>query len=254
MSASRLGRRLAGGAMGIGLVCLAASCGGRTDSPVAATKSQGGSTIREEGSAKARAFLLKKPAPADSGPKTPAGDLTTELSNLLNEVGIRYASMEHDYDEDLLATIDKAEAYLSGRLKGPAPRAMPKLTEQEEYDHLRETIRRWHAQSSTDLRVEIDRLQAKVAARKPGEARYYPDFHKEFATVFDSFIRIEVAEMRERRNRAIHQAAKPLLDKYRATAPDLVKQYEATLNAPPYNLPPESPTQPAAKTSPPPKA
>jgi hypothetical protein len=60
--------------------------------------------------------------------------------------------------------------------------------------------------------------------------------------------------MRERRNRVIHQAAKPLLDKYRATVPDLVKQDEATLNAPPYNLPPESPTQPTTKRSSPPKA
>jgi hypothetical protein len=228
--------------MGIGLVCLAASCGGRTDSPPTATQP------------KISAFLAKRPAPAETGPKTPAGDLTAELNKLLNETGIRYASMEHDYDEDLLATIDKAEAYLSGRLKGPAPRAMPKLTEQEEYDHLRETIRRWQAQTGKDLRAEIDRLKADVAARKPGGPQYYPDFHKKFATVFDTFIPIEVAEMRERRNRVIHQAAKPLLDKYRATAPELVKQYEATLNAPPYNLPPESPTQPAAKTSTPPKA
>src|SRR5262249_41642481 len=156
---------------------------------------------------------------------------------LLNEEGIRYASMEHDYDEDLLKTIDQAEAYLSGRLKGPTPRAMPKLTEQEEYDHLRETIRRWQAETGKDLRAEIDRLKAEVAARKPGGPAYHPDFHKRFAAVFDSFIPIEVAEIRERRNRVIHQSAKPLLDKYRDTAPDLVKQYEATLNAPPYDLP-----------------
>jgi hypothetical protein len=49
----------------------------------------------------------------------------------------------------------------------------------------------------------------------------------------------------------IHQEAEPLLDKYRATAPDLVKQYEATLNAPPYNVPHQSPPEPAPKTLPP---
>jgi hypothetical protein len=227
--------------MGIGVLCLATSCGGRTDSPAPSIKPQGG------------AFLAKKPAPVDTGPKTPGDELAAELSKILNEEGIRYASMEHDYDEDLLATIDKAEAYLSGRLKGPAPRAMKKLTEQEEYDHLRETIRRWQAQTGKNLRSEIDPLKAEVAARQPGGPTYYPDFHKRFAAVFDSFIPIEVAEMRERRNRVIHQAAKPLLEKYRDTAPDLVKQYEATLDAPPYNLAPQSLPEPAAKASPPPQ-
>jgi hypothetical protein len=165
------------------------------------------------------------------------------MSKILNEAAIRYGSIAYEYDENLLTTLDKAEAYLAGRLKGPAPRAMPKLSEQEEYDHIRETIRRWQAQSGKDLRAEIDRLQAEVAARKPGGAAYHPDFHKRFAAVFDSFIPIEVKEIRERRNRAIHQEAKPLFEKYRATAPDMVKQYEATLNAAPYNLPPESPAE-----------
>jgi hypothetical protein len=230
------------------------SCGGKTGTPTTATQPQGGSTIGAGDAAKAHAFIMKKPAPADTGPKTPAGDLSTELSRLLNEIEIRYASLEHEYDEDLLAKIDKAEAYLSGRLKGPAPRAIPKLTEQDEYDHLRETIRRWQVQTGKDLRAEIDRLKAEVASRKPGGPAYHPDFHKRFAAVFDSFIPIEVAEMRERRNRVIHQEAEPLLDRYRATAPDLVKQYEATLNAPPYNVPPQSPPEPAPKTSPPPEA
>jgi hypothetical protein len=189
----------------------------------------------------------KRPAPAKAVPKTPAGGLTTELTEVLNRLGIRYASMEHDYDEDLLATMDKAEAFLSGRLKGPAPRAIPKLSEEEEYAHLREVIRRWHVQTGKDFRAEIDRLKAEVAARKPDGPRYYPDFHKRFGAVFDSFIPIEVAEMRERRNREIHRAAKPILDAYRATAPDLVKQYEATLSAPPYNLPAVS-DEPAAKS------
>ncbi len=219
------------------LVCCATSCGGRPDSPTPSTKPQG------------QAFQGKRPAPAETGPKTPADELTAELSAILNKEELRYAALQYEYDEGLLATIDKAEAYLSGRLKGPAPRAMPKLTEQEEYDHLREVIRRWHAQSGMDLRAEIDRLKADVAARKPGGSPYHPEFHKKFAAVFDSFIPIEVTELRERRNRAIHQEAKPLLDKYRATAPDAVKQYEATLNAPPYSLPPESPPEPAAQAS-----
>src|SRR5262249_32361902 len=134
-SASRLARGLACGLTGMSLVCCAASCAGRPDSPTPSTKPQG------------QAFQGKRPAPAETGPKTPADELTAELSAILNKEEIRYATLQYEYDEGLLATIDKAEAYLSGRLKGPAPRAMPKLTEQEEYDHLREVIRRWHAQS-----------------------------------------------------------------------------------------------------------
>jgi hypothetical protein len=224
------------------LVYFAASCGGRSDSPTPSTKPQG------------KAFQGKRPAPAETGPKTPADELTVELSAILNKEEIHFASLQYEYDEGLLAKLDQAEAYLSGRLKEPVPRAMPKLTEQEEYDHLRETIRRWHAQTGKDLRTEIDRFRAEVAARKPGGPQYYPDFHKRFGAVFDSFIPIEVAELRERRTRAIHQAAKPILDKYRATAPDLVKQYEATLNAPPYKLPPENPPEPATTTSSPAKS
>ena len=42
--------------------------------------------------------------------------------------------------------------------------------------------------------------------------------------------------MRERRNRAIHEAAAPLLARYRGSEPALVRENEAALDAPPYNL------------------
>jgi hypothetical protein len=173
---------------------------------------------------------------------TPADGLAGELSKIISDAGEYYASLEHEYDEHLLSIIDRAEAHLSGALKGPAPRAMPKLSEQEEYDHLRETIRRWEAKTGKKLRAEIEPLLADVAARKPGGPAYHPEFHKKFATVFDDFIPIEVQEIRERRNRLIHKTAGPILEKYRLTAPEAVKSYEATLNAPPYNLPPASPS------------
>jgi len=235
--ASRLARFLPCGLLGMLVVSAAMSCGGKTDSPPPATKTK----------PSMGAFPSMKPEPTVTGPRTPGDDLTAELSKILNDASIRYGSLEYEYDENLLSTIDKAEAYLSGKQKGPAPRAMPKMSEKEEYDHLRTTIRRWQDQTGKDFRAEIDQLKAEVAARKPGGPAYHPDFHKRFAAVFDSFIPIEVKAIRERRNRAIHEAAKPLLEKYRATAPDVVKQYEATLNAPPYNLTPESPPEPTAK-------
>jgi len=142
--------------LGVPLVSVALSCGAKNDSqPSSKTPPSG-------------AFLAKRPAPADTGPKTPDDEVTAELSKIITEAGTRYASLEHEYDEHLLAIVDQAENHLSGRLKGPAPRAMPKLSEEEEYDHLRETIRRWRAKTGKDLRAEIDKLKAEVAARKPG--------------------------------------------------------------------------------------
>ena len=75
-------------------------------------------------------------------------------------------------------------------------------------DHFRETLRRWKAKTGKDLRAEIDKLKAEVAARKPGGPPFHPDFHKHFSAVFDDLIPIEVAEIRERRNRYLHEKAK----------------------------------------------
>ena len=123
---------------------------------------------------------------------------------------------------------------------------MPKLDEQEEMDHFRETFRRWKAKTGKDLRAEIDKLKAEVAARKPGGPAFHPDFQKRFSAVFDDLIPIEVAEIRERRNRYLHEQAKPLLDPHREKDPDAVREYEDVLNQPPYNLTPE----PAAPRNP----
>jgi hypothetical protein len=237
-SAGPLARLIACGLIGVPLVSVALSCGAKNDSQPSSKSPPSG------------AFLSKKTAPADTGPKTPDDEITAELSKIITEAGSRYASLEHEYDEHLLAIVDRAEDHLSGRLKGPAPRAMPKLSEQEEYDHLRETIRRWRARTGKDLRAEIDKLKAEVAARKPGGPVYHPEFHKRFAAVFDDFIPIEVEEIRERRNRVIHERARPILEKYRETAPASVKRYETTLNTAPYKLPESS----AAPTEAPPNA
>jgi len=192
--------------------------------------------------------VSKKPAPASAEPKTPDENLTAELSKIVNDSSFKYKPLEYRYDEGLLTILDRAEAQLAGKSKGPAPRAMPNLSEQEEYDHLRETIRRWHAKTGKDLRAEVDRLKAEVAARKPGGPAFHPEFHRRFAAAFDDLIPIEVEEIRERRNRAIHEQARPLFDTYRSTSPGLVKQHEASLDAPPYNL---TATPLAAGSSPP---
>lgn len=159
-------------------------------------------------------------------------EINQGLSAILNEEQIRYRSLDYEYDEGLLDAIDKAEAYLSGKLKEPVPRAMPKLTAEEEFDHLRETIRRWEAKTGKSLRPEIDALKADVAARPAKGPALHPEFHKKFSLVFDEFIPIEVAEIRERRDKAIHARTQALFDKYREKYPEQVRMQEAMLNNP----------------------
>jgi hypothetical protein len=160
------------------------------------------------------------------------------VNTFINEATVRFRPLDYEYDEDLLQIVDRVEASLSGKASGLSPRAMPKLDEQEEMEHFRETFRRWKAHTGKDLRVEIDKLTAEVAARKPNGPQYYPDFHIRFSAVFDDMIPIEVAEIRERRNRYIHQRAKPLLDSYREKDPEAVRSFDEVLNQPPYNVPP----------------
>jgi hypothetical protein len=177
----------------------------------------------------------KAAPPAASEPE--AGELNGKLSKLMGDLSARYRALDYEYDEDLLETLDRVEACLSGKSETLKPLPMPKLDEAEQLDHFRETVKRWSAKTGKTLRAAIDPLKAEVAARKPGDPPFNPDFHKRFSAAFDAFIPIEVVEIRERRNKALHEQAKPLLDEYRPKAPEAVKSAEQTLNAPPYNLP-----------------
>jgi hypothetical protein len=177
------------------------------------------------------------PRPSDS--KSDASQkLADAMNTIMNEAEVRFRPLDYEYDEDLLQILDRVEASLSGKAPGPYPRTMPKLDEQEEVEHFREMFRRWKAQTGKDLRAEIGKLTAEVGARKPGGPAFHPDFHKRFSATFDDLIPIEVAEIRERRNRYIHERAKPLLDSYRKTDPEAVKSFDQTINQPPYDVPP----------------
>lgn len=177
--------------------------------------------------------------PGTAAVADPSGaEFNSKLSDLMNETNARFRPVEYEFDEDLLAILDRVEARLSGKSETLEPLPMPKLDEAEQLAHFRETIRRWEAKTGKTLRAELDPLLAEVAARKPtGGPAFHPEFHKKFAAVFDDFIPIEVAEARERRNRALHEAARPLIEEYRSKAPEAVQRAEETLNAPPYNLP-----------------
>jgi hypothetical protein len=186
------------------------------------------------------------------GVATQISAVTEELSNLFNQMELKYQSLAYEWNEDLLDRIDRAEAFLSGS-GGDQPRLMPTLDAEEEAAHLRETIRRWEAKTGRRLRDEIDVLKAELAKREPGKA-YYPEFQKRFSEIFDDFIKIEVEEIRERRNRALHAAARPILEKYRNEQPEVVAEYERILNRPPYQLPEGLTPEPAGLPEPQPAA
>jgi hypothetical protein len=158
------------------------------------------------------------------------------VSALINDESMRYAPLQYQYSEGLLEILDQVERDRSGEDRGDTPRFLPKLDAGDERDHFRETVRRWEAKTGKNLRTEVDALKADVAARKPGE-RFHPEFQRKFSRVFDDLVALEVTELRERRNRAIHSAAEKILAPYRAEHPEPVRRLQAVLNSPPYNLP-----------------
>ena len=183
-------------------------------------------------------------AKANAGRTTADQEIGGKLSEAINDASEKYHPLRYEYDEDLLKLLDRVETRLAGKSEKLDPLVLPTLDEAEQLAHFKETIKRWNAKTKKDLRTVLDPLIAEVAARKPGGPPFHPEFHKKFAAEFDSFIPIEVEEIRERRNRAIHEKAKSIFDEYRKTDPDAVKPHEKTLNAPPYNLTKESTTAP----------
>src|SRR5262249_24247214 len=146
-----------------------------------------------------------------------------------------YSELRYEYNEGLLKILDQIEFTLSGKLEGDPPRFLSKLDAQEEREHFRETIRRWEAKTGKNLRTGVHAPTADVAARPAGES-VHPAFQRKFSQTFDEFIPIEVAELRERRNRAIHAAAEAFLAPHRVKHPEPVRRIERLLGTPPYNL------------------
>jgi hypothetical protein len=163
-------------------------------------------------------------------------ELMQKISSIINEQSARYTPLQYEYNEGLLEILDQIEPHVKGEADGEPPRFMTDLEPEEELDHLRETVRRWEAKTGLDLRTEVDRFTELIALREPGQTSF-PGFHAEFSESFDEFIAIEIAELRERTNRAIHAEAEVLLDPHRGSSPEVVRRIEEVLDTPPYNLP-----------------
>lgn len=190
--------------------------------------------------AQAPSVTLAERAAVDSDPEA-FGKLKGELGQIIDDASSRYHPIVYHYDEDLLAKMDGVVAHLQGDAKpaagAEAVRHFPEIDAKEEDDHFRETIRRWSEKTGKDLRAAIDGLKRDLAAVDKSKP-FHPEFHKAFSVVFDDFIAIEVAEIRERRNRVIHARTRELLDPYRSSRPKIVAYFEGTIAGPPYQEPP----------------
>ncbi|WP_422924398.1 hypothetical protein [Singulisphaera sp. PoT] len=158
-----------------------------------------------------------------------------DFDRIIAEASEHYHPLVYHFDEDLLNKMDREEKKLQGGTV-EAARLIPEIEAKEEDDHFRETIRRWAEKSGKDFRASLDGL-AKARAQVDPKKPFHPEFHKEFAEVFDDFIAIEVAEMRERRNRVIHDRLRETLDPHRARYPKIAEHFESLVAVPPYQLP-----------------
>jgi hypothetical protein len=172
--------------------------------------------------------------------------LQGDMSRIINDTSITYQQLDYDYAEDLLDRLDQYEAYFTADpdSKGEPPRFMPKLEPEVELAHIQEVIRRWEAQTGKNLRAEIDALKSEVEART-GEELFHPEFQKNFSIAFDDFIKLEVAEIQERRNRSIHEQAEALFAPHRADHPQIVEHFQAMISTPQFAPPQDSDPAPA---------
>lgn len=181
-------------------------------------------------------------AAANAAPGSPVTSKADEdLSRIINEATTRFTSLDYAFNEDLLRIVDETEAYLAAapeaRKSMKVPRHLSKLDEQEELDHFRSTITNWEAKTGKKLRAEIDRTKAAVAKRAANDKEAAIAFNKDFSATFDEFIKVEVNDLRERRNRWIHDRAAPLIEEIKSKTPAEADRLRKILDTPPYDLP-----------------
>lgn len=184
------------------------------------------------------AATAQSAAPA-SGDET---KINEAVSKIINDATTRFSSLDYAFNEDLLKILDQFANYYAStpenRKSIKLERQLPKLDQLEELSHFEESIIRWEKKSGKSMRSEVDRMKSLLAKRNTADKQSQVEFNKEFSAAFDDFVKIEVDELRERRNRWIHDKAKPAIDELKATNSTAAGKIQATLNAPPYNLPP----------------
>ena len=215
------------------LFCCASGCGGTGGS-----SPTGNPVVTQSSTEQAQAELSRREAVAEDSELIV--ELEQKFSEIIENASAKYHPIVYHYDEDLLAKMSAALAFLSGAKPEPRPsRLIPEIDEKEEDGHLRETITRWSAKTGRDFGkavAELETALASVDRSKP----FHPEFHREFSKVFDDFIAIEVPEMRERRNRVIHRRVREMLAPHSESKPKIARYFEQMIAVAPYADPDSS--------------
>ena len=216
------------------LALISSGCGGtQSPAPAQSAKSTGASTDQAQVDEHREEAVAEDPELVNK--------LAQTFSDIIEEVSAKYHPIVYHYDEDLLSKISAAHAFLSGAKPEPRPaRLIAEIDENEEDEHLRETIKRWSSKTGRDFGKAIAELESALASVDRSKP-VHPEFHRAFSKVFDDFIAIEVPEMRERRNRVIHRRVREMLAPHVGTKPKVVRHFQQLIAVPPYLDPDTAP-------------
>lgn len=180
----------------------------------------------------------------NNGAAKPKSEVVTkaeaDVSKIINDATNRFASLDYAFNEDLLEILDGMEKYFSAdsekRKSLKVTRHLPQLEEAEELDHFRETISRWESKTGKKLRTVIDQLKTALGNRDVQSKESKTEFNKKFSEAFDDIVKIEIEELRERRNRWIHDRTRLVIEELQKSDASEASRMQNVLDTPPYNL------------------
>lgn len=143
--------------------------------------------------------------------------LLEEVNAVIQDSRFRYHPIRFQNPRDFTKIAEQVEGRQSGRLSGEEGRVMPRIDLKEEDEHFRETLERWTAATGKNLREELDAFN---------QGRPTLDDLRER---FGELLAIEEADVIARADREVQRQVEPILAKYRADHPEVVRRQEEML-------------------------
>src|SRR5262249_51763952 len=95
-----------------------------------------------------------------------------DVRKVVSDATVRYWPLEYGTDEQLVDYLDQVNKQIALGAAEPSKRYLMHMEPKEEFDHIRETIRRWSARTGKNLRSTIDGLKADIANRDPKQTNF----------------------------------------------------------------------------------
>jgi len=143
--------------------------------------------------------------------------LLEEVNAVIQDSRFRYHPIRFQNPRDFTKIAEQVEGRQSGRLTGEEGRVMPRIEAKEEDEHFREVLQRWNESTGKELRAELD-------AFNQGRPTL-DDLRKRFGEL----LTLEEDDVLDRANREVQRQVEPILAKYRADHPDVVRRQEEML-------------------------